>query len=423
MTNAQMRLLDNFKQPRKLQRRFVSLALDDLIEKGLIRPVAERVELLAQRPSILTAWLHLTNACNLRCAYCYIYKTPSKMELTRGKQAVDAVFRSAIAQGFSGIKLKYAGGEPTLNFELVLTLHCYAQELANKNELSLDGVLLSNGVGLTDRMIEDLQNYGIRLMVSLDGLDDFHDGQLPFINGKGSFTKVMDSLDKLAKYSLVPSISITVSSLNLQGLPTLVELLLARQLPFSINFFRDNNCTQTFGDLAFQEAEIISAMRAAFTAIERNLPPYSLLGSLLDRTRLDSPHNRTCGVGNSYLVIDQHGAVAKCHMQIEQTITDVDTADPLALINTDSIGIQNLPVTEKEGCRDCTWRYYCAGGCPALTYRATGRYDVKSPNCNIYKALFPDLIRLEGLRLLKYGSEFNPQPHESDCACDDCACG
>jgi len=47
----------------------------------------------------------------------------------------------------------------------------------------------------------------------------------------------------------------------------------------------------------------------------------------------------------------------------------------------------------------CGW---CAGGCPLATYRATGRYDVKSPNCNIYRALFPEALRLEGLRLLKY---------------------
>ncbi|MCS6937773.1 MAG: SPASM domain-containing protein [Roseiflexus sp.] len=62
-----------------------------------------------------------------------------------------------------------------------------------------------------------------------------------------------------------------------------------------------------------------------------------------------------------------------------------------------------MPVDEKEGCRTCTWRYWCAGGCPALTYRVTGRYDVKSPNCRIYQALFPEALRLEGMRVLRYG--------------------
>jgi uncharacterized protein len=61
-----------------------------------------------------------------------------------------------------------------------------------------------------------------------------------------------------------------------------------------------------------------------------------------------------------------------------------------------------VAVEEKEGCRTCDWRYWCTGGCPLLTYRATGRSDIKSPNCNIYKALFPEALRLEALRLLKY---------------------
>ncbi len=34
-----------------------------------------------------------------------------------------------------------------------------------------------------------------------------------------------------------------------------------------------------------------------------------------------------------------------------------------------------------------------------------GDNDVKSPNCNIYKALFPEALRLEGLRLLKYQND------------------
>ena len=104
------------------------------------------------------------------------------------------------------------------------------------------------------------------------------------------------------------------------------------------------------------------------------------------------------------MVIDQFGGVAKCHADIKHTTTTIDVADPLEVIQLDSKGVQGLPVEQKEGCRTCEWRYWCTGGCPLLTYRVTGRYDVKSPNCNIYKALFPDVLRLEAMRLLKYQS-------------------
>jgi uncharacterized protein len=33
----------------------------------------------------------------------------------------------------------------------------------------------------------------------------------------------------------------------------------------------------------------------------------------------------------------------------------------------------------------------------------TGRCDVPSPNCRIYQAVFPKILRLEGLRLLRFG--------------------
>ncbi|MBI3151648.1 MAG: SPASM domain-containing protein, partial [Chloroflexi bacterium] len=71
----------------------------------------------------------------------------------------------------------------------------------------------------------------------------------------------------------------------------------------------------------------------------------------------------------------------------------------------DKTGLQNLPVMEKEGCSTCEWRHWCAGGCSLATYRSTGRYDVKSPNCNIYKSVFPEALKLEGLRILKYANK------------------
>jgi uncharacterized protein len=89
-------------------------------------------------------------------------------------------------------------------------------------------------------------------------------------------------------------------------------------------------------------------------------------------------------------------------MHIRKTITDLHVADPLAVLRDDQADIQNLPVEEKEGCKTCEWKQWCAGGCPLVTYRAARRYDVKSPNCQIYKSLFPEALRLEGLRLLKY---------------------
>jgi uncharacterized protein len=177
---------------------------------------------------------------------------------------------------------------------------------------------------------------------------------------------------------------------------------LEHDLPFVLGYYRDNDCVRDSRTLQFSEQQMIDAMQNVFGLIERHLPARSLLGSLIDHTNLQFQHQRSCEVGHNYLVIDQHGSVAKCHADIKRTVTTIAAADPLRMIRQDRLGVQGVAVDEKEGCRSCLWRYWCGGGCPLLTHRITGRYDVKSPNCHIYQALFPGALRLEALRLLKY---------------------
>jgi uncharacterized protein len=356
----------------------------------------------------LTAWLHVTNECNLRCPYCYLHKTPEDMSDDTARRAVEAVFRSAQRHRFGRVKLKYAGGEASLHIGQVLATHDYAAKLAHRQGIELEAVILSNGVALSRPMIAELLARDIKVMISLDGVGAYHDAQRTFINGRGSFQQVDRSIERLLAGGVTPHISITVTDRNLDGLPELMKYVLARDLTFSINYYRENECSVATEDLRYGEEQMIETMEHVFAIIEQNLPRRSLLGCLVDRANLSMPHQRTCGVGQNYLVIDQHGGIAKCQMEITNTVTTIEAEDPLQMIRDDRLGIQNLPVEAKEGCRTCEWRYWCTGGCPLLTYRATGRYDVKSPNCNIYQALYPEVLRLEALRLLKYEQPWQP---------------
>lgn len=373
------------------------------ISLGLIEPLSglQTINSISS-PVVITSWLHLTDRCNLRCDYCYLPHVREDMSPETGHAAIDATFRSAVVNGFKQVKLKYAGGEPLLRFPLILELHGYAKQVADEHGLSLEEVVLSNGTLLTAEMIETMRSFGIRLMISLDGFGASHDSHRPYAGGRGSFVDVAESIDLALAHGLTPNISVTVSSRTAEGLPEIMAWILERELPFSLNFYRENEFSTSHEDMRLDEQKIIDGMLAAFKVIEDNLPRRSFLGGIIDRANLSTSHTHTCGVGQNYLVFDQNGQVAKCQMHIGKPITDVHVADPLAVIRADQTGIQNISVEEKEGCKTCEWKHWCAGGCPLTTYRATGRYDVKSPNCNIYKALFPEALRLEGLRLLKY---------------------
>ncbi len=353
-------------------------------------------------PTVLTAWLQLTDRCNLRCDYCYLPHVSEEMSLETGMAAVDAVFRSARANGFGQVKFKYSGGEPLLRFPLILELQRYAQILADEQGLGLEGVVLSNGTLLMPEMVAQMRELGLRLMLSLDGLGAVHDAQRRYVGGRGSFTDVAEAVDLALAGGLTPQISVTVSGRTAAALPETLAWILARDLPFSLNFYRENDFSAGQADLRLDEQKIIAGMLAGFRVLEENLPRRPFLSGLIDRANLAFSHSHTCGVGQNYLVFDQHGRVAKCQMTLGQPLTDVSAADPLAVLRADSLGVQNLPVDEKKGCGECPWKAWCAGGCPLATYRATGQYDSRSPNCRIYQALFPEALRLEGLRLLKY---------------------
>ncbi len=396
-------VLEDFRLPRLVTDQDDINLIESMTKSGLLAVPGHKQQAWDESlHEVLSAWLHLTDRCNLRCSYCYLPHVREDMSSEIGRAAIDAIFRSALTNHFQQVKIKYAGGEPLLRYSLILELHEYAQSLAEEHGLVLEEVILSNGTLLTHEIANTLKTLGIRLMISLDGYGNYHDSHRPYAGGRGSFQDVAEAVEIALVSGLVPNTSVTVSSRTADGLSQIMSWMLERDLPFSLNFYRENELSASHKDMRLDEQKIIDGMLSAFKVIEDNLPRRSLLGGIIDRANLSAAHTHTCGVGQNYLVFDQHGRVAKCQMHIRKPIADLHVADPLAVIRTDKAGIQNISVDEKEGCKSCEWKYWCAGGCPLETHRATGRYDVKSPNCNIYKALYPEALRLEGLRLLKY---------------------
>ena len=357
----------------------VTGTLTQMVSTGLLVPENACLTFVEQ-PQTLAAWLHITDRCNLRCDYCYLPHARADISPEVSHAAVAATTRSALRHGYQEIKLKYAGGEPLLLFPLIVESHRYAAKLAQQHGLELTSLVLSNGTLLTAQMIETMLELGIHLAISLDGIDAHHNCQRHYPDGSTSFDDVIRAVELALSHGLTPYITITISGCNVDGLPELVAWVLEHDLPFSLNFYRENDLSASQADLRLEEQRIIEGMLAAYTVVESNLPRRSLLTLLADRADLSVPHLRACSVGHSYLVFDHLGRVAKCQMDIGHTVTDINDPDPLATVRESAVGIRNPKVDEKAECRDCLWRNWCAGGCPLMAYRATGRYATKSPN-------------------------------------------
>lgn len=351
---------------------------------------------------VFTVWLHLTTRCNLRCAYCYAPRGQADMPPEVGRAAVDGAIRSARAHGFRALKLKYAGGEPTLNLSTLRAVHWYARARASEAGLDLREVLLTNGTTLTPGLLQWLRDEGIRLALSLDGLGPAHDGQRASESGAGSFARIAEGIEQAQASGLTPHLSVTVTAHNVDGLAEVVAFALDRGLPFNLNFVRP---APGRPDLTPDPERLIAGLQGALSEIERRLQSttgnlQSVICNLLDRCDLSAPHRYPCGAGHAYIVVGPGGELARCHMEMGRIVGTVWEEDPLAAVRAED-GFRNPPVEEKEECRECPWRYVCAGGCPLLAQRRRGTPTAPSPYCAVYRAILPELLRLEGMRVLQ----------------------
>jgi uncharacterized protein len=355
---------------------------------GLLRP-CESASAPGAIIHTLTAWLHMTSDCMLRCSYCYVPKSKRAMSEDVARAAVDAVFRSAVGHGFRSVKIKYAGGEPTLNMSALQAAHQRAEQQAEVCGLPLTEILLSNGVALTQPILAYLHAAGIKLMISLDGVGAAHDRQRPTANGRGSFALVASAIDRACAAGLQPDLSVTVTAENASALAQTALFALQKGLRFNFNLCRQDS------DGLGQDERIIPELRAALAAIAERLPSYRIIDGLIDRSTFAYPHDRACGAGISYLVVDEYGGVHQCHMDMTHAVATVAAHDALAAVKTAT----SAESRATENCGSCIWRRWCGGGCPRLRDNR-GYATPSSRYCTVYKAVFPDLVRLEGLRLL-----------------------
>ncbi len=248
-------------------------------------------------------------------------------------------------------------------------------------------------------MAQWLVDSQIHLMISLDGIGEPHNLQRLSRDGKGTFAKIEQNIDQILLPSGIrPFIYTTITGRNANRIHDVISWAIDRNLPFGINLYRENPISASQKDLKSSEEQIINGLHKAYQVIENSLSKSLFLGGILDRIQF-TPHKYACGIGRNYLSITHTGEVAQCPMHLDESIPYTKSDDLLKIAAKGHLRF--ISVDEKEECNECTWRYFCAGGCPSETYRATGRFDTKSPHCNIYQALLPEAFRLEGLKLLK----------------------
>lgn len=373
-----------------------------LIEAGLIYFGKIRPDVIIRQSDDFGVWLHVTNECNLKCLYCYIKKSNNTLDLEQGRLAIQRIIESAVQNNHKRVTLKFAGGEPLIVFPLVQQLLSYANELAAQSQIEVVPVLLTNGTLITPAIAKLLKEQNFVVSLSLDGIDLPHNLNRPLLGGQSSFKKVELALGFLQEFDVKLNASVVITKLNLSGLPFLVQYLLGRNIAFTFNFLRPTEFAED--GLTITNLELIEVLNQVCDVIETNLPTFSIHNILLDRVNFIRPRLQACGAGENYLVVKNNGELTGCQLLNSKKSAVVgkigETKNLLSPIREKHfVPLEVRSIEHKNGCNQCQWRYNCAGGCPLATLAAKGRFDTRSPFCDVYKAIIPRLLRIEALRL------------------------
>ncbi len=358
--------------------------------------------------------LHVSHTCNLTCSYCFAGQGKFRgkralMSFDTGKKALDFLVRNS--GGHRNLEVDFFGGEPLMNWDTVKSLVAYGRTLEKESGKHFRYTLTTNGVGITDEIIEFANREMNNVVMSLDGRKEVHDRFRKFPDGHGSYEDVVPKFQKFAesreKLGLEYYMRGTFTHLNTD---------------FTEDIFH-------MADLGFTRLSmepVVSAPGEPYALTEDDLPvifrQYEILaGELLKREREGRPlvfyhymldltsgpciYKRIsgCGSGTEYFAVTPRGELYPCHQFVGEK--DFLMGDLESGIVRDDIRreFKMCNVYAREECRDCWARLYCSGGCAANAYHGAGSVrSVYDYGCRIFRK------RMECAIMMKVAEAFGP---------------
>lgn len=347
----------------------------------------------------LTCWVHLTNSCNLACGYCYIHRSPGNMSASMTRMLIDKMLASCRRAKVATISLKFSGGEPLLRFDELRQAIEYAE--STRGEIRANYLVLTNSVLMTPEIAEYLAEHNVSVGTSLDGLKEAHDATRRTASGGGSFDDVIKGIDTLVSGGVSPTVNVTISETNYRNILDLTARILDERWKFRYSLERDTT-TGSPAVLKHQD-EVISELMACYDLIEERLPNRDILQShRFGDAMFSRSADRSCGAGSSFFSVGHDGQIGVCGLGLESPIGSLyDEGDLLENVRGSNALFAARTAKEYEGCSQCVWRGSCAGACPLQTISTYGRYNTKSPYCEVYRAVLPRILRIRGLQMIR----------------------
>jgi uncharacterized protein len=340
--------------------------------------------------------LHLTQACNMRCSYCY---APPH----NGEGMSEEVARKALALGSrtsngSSFGVVFFGGEPLLMKDRIKAIVAHAREMERYQAGRFHFKITTNGVLLDKAFLEFAVRHHVMIGMSFDGIREAHDRHRRFPDGSGTFDLLDKKLRMLLEAKPYASVLMVVNPDTAKHLSESVAYLVdlsCRYLIVSLNYDAGWQ-PRHFRDLR-REYKKLGKLYVKWTQAGRKfyLSPFEVkLSSHINRHCFQKER---CELAQRQISVDPQGYLYPC-VQFPQAGPDsrwcighVDTGIEEAA----RIRIRETSQREKPECEGCAIRERCNNTCGCLNWQTTGDINRISPVlCEHERMLVPIVDRV-----------------------------
>lgn len=340
-------------------------------------------------------YLHVANACNMRCVYCYAGggtygRAQSLMSPETARAAVSA-FVDRIPPGQSGV-LIFFGGEPLLSWDIVREETEHAEQLAGAQRKAVELHIVTNGTLLRREVVDFLADHEFRIVVSMDGGDDVQNHQRPMRSGLPSCPLVRRHLEYLLGRAQFVIARATYWDFQRSLSATYDELFEAgfRHVDVEPDFLDEGH---DYGALLRQVTPLADAVLrfAGERGYIGHLPVLRKMRKLFSRSE-HGPDR--CGAGKVISAISPDGKIYLCHRF---------TSEPEITLGDVTHGYEREVhlggAVERSPCEACWNRYLCTSGCAYDSHRLLGNtYQPVERWCRYSRRLSEVAIRvLDGI--------------------------
>lgn len=353
------------------------LFAEDIYEKS--------IDAFRNRETVVKALcLHIAHDCNLKCRYCFAeegeyHGRRALMSYEVGKKALD--FLVANSGSRVNLEVDFFGGEPLMNWQVVKDLVAYGRSLEEPNNKRFRFTLTTNGVLLSDDIIDFANREMANIVLSVDGRKEIHDKMRPLAGGQGSYDLVIPKFKKVAE-------SRNQTNYYVRGTFT----------HFNKDFAAD---VCHLADLDFEQISVepvVAPDGEDYALVPEDIPEllseydklavemvrrhkegkgFNFFHFMIDLKGGPCVYKRLsgCGSGTEYLAVTPWGDFYPCHQFVGQESFLMGNVDD-GITNTDiREQFKACNVYSKEKCRNCFAKFYCSGGCAANSYNFHGNIN------------------------------------------------